>query len=176
MTSYPKPLDFRIRVGGLKSLNNAPFEIDFEIDSSFILKNIFDKLNSIIDDDPYFSDMQHIVYSEIGLIRLAPELQIFENDSTATIIKKGYENEPFIADLSNLKVSWESDRYVMKNQSMKVIELFQNRKYVMIIKNRSKNSYFISALIFKPFIFSLNKSKRRLAVTDILEHAFKFLC
>jgi len=119
--------------------------------------------------------MQHIVYSEIGLIRLAPELQIFENDSTATIIKKGYENEPFIADLSNLKVSWESDRYVMKNQSMKVIELFQNRKYVMIIKNRSKNSYFISALIFKPFIFSLNKSKRRLVVTDILEHAFKFL-
>ena len=82
-----------------------------------------------------------------------PEIRIYEyfsNDKNKISVTENFqdniiekiENEPFIADPDNFIVSWESDRYVMRNQNIKVIELFKDKNYIMIIKKRSKKIFF----------------------------------
>ena len=138
MASDTPPLNFRIRVEGLESFDEA-IEISYKIDSNFYLNDIASRVIK-----EYWKKFKGctIVCSEINLIGTNPELLIIEDENHEPGIIT-IENEPFIADSDNLTVSWESDRYVMKNQGVKVIELFQNKKYVMIIKKRSKNHFII---------------------------------
>ena len=89
-----------------------------------------------------------------------PELRIHEDVNDENQIERPLkceekitciENEPFIADPDNLTVSWESDRYVMRNQKIKVIELLKDQKYRMIIKKRSKTEFISKSFIY--FLF-----------------------
>ena len=142
-------VDFRIRAEGLKSLKNKFIEIPYQINSSFNLRSIFYSLISNILDDRSLLEVSENASKELFSIHADPELQIFDDENCETQIK-GYENEPFIADPNDLKIFWESERYIMKNQGMKVIEIFRNKKYLMIIRQRSKK-IFISGLFIKLF-------------------------
>ena len=137
MASDTPPLYFRIRVEGLESFDEA-IEISYKIDSNFYLNDIF---GTVKKHWGKFGNRTNL-FSAVNLIESNPESQIIEDENHEPGIIT-IENEPFIADSDNLTVSWESDRYVMKNQGVKVIELFQNKKYVMIIKKRSKNHFII---------------------------------
>ena len=139
MANNPEPVDFRIRVEGLKSLKDRDksLEISYQINSSFDLIFIFNSLNYHIFHDTSLVEVLGNVLQEFVNFQTNPELQIFEDENSETEIKNS-ENEPFIADPNDLKIFWESDRYVMRNQGMKVIEIFQNKKYLMIFKQRSK--------------------------------------
>lgn len=134
MANYPPPLNLRIRVEGLESFDDKSIEIFYEINSNFALHDIF---NDFKKRWQKFRDITNF-FPEVNLIENKPQLQIIENENREHG-NKNIENKPFIADSFNLKVSWESDRYVMRNQGVKVIELFQNKNYVMIINKRSKN-------------------------------------
>ena len=139
MANNPEPVDFRIRVEGFKSLKDRDksLEISYQINSSFKLRSMVYSLSSNIFDDESLLEVLGNVLQEFVNFRTNPELQIFEDENSETKIKS-FENEPFIADPNDLKIFWESDRYVMRNQGMKVIEIFQNKKYLMIFKQRSK--------------------------------------
>ena len=154
MANNPEPVDFRIRVEGLKSLKDRDksLEISYQINSSFKLRSMVYSLSSNIFDDESLLEVLGNVLQEFANFLTNPELQIFEDENSETKIKNS-ENEPFIADPNDLKIFWESDRYVMRNQGMKVIEIFQNKKYLMIFKQRSKKINYYFRLIFIKLLF-----------------------
>jgi hypothetical protein len=150
MASHPKPLDFIVRTETLKSLNNH-LEINFQIDSQFSLENIFNQFYHKARALP--NKTRSLVKNEIFDIEFNTEIQICKyNDNDEEEETDNYQNDPFIADFIELKVFWESDIYVMKNQGVKVIELFQDQKYLMKIGKRGKKSIKFS-LLLNLFVF-----------------------
>jgi hypothetical protein len=150
MASHPKPLDFIVRTETLKSLNNH-LEINFQIDSQFSLEKVFQQFYSKVYALP--NKTRSVVNNEIFDILSNTEIQICKyNDNDEEEETDNYQNDPFIADFIELKVFWESDIYVMKNQGVKVIELFQDQKYLMKIGKRGKKSIKFS-LLLNLFVF-----------------------
>ena len=150
----PPSLDFIIRIEGLESLDIDNIEIPYKIDSNFDLRLFF--MYQIKKKWVIFGNNSYQVSSLINDMEENPELRIHEDVNDENQIERPLnceekitciENEPFIADPDNLTVSWESDRYVMRNQKIKVIELLKDQKYRMIIKKRS-NTEFISKSIY----------------------------
>lgn len=139
MTSQQQPLEFLIHLEISKLLDASPLEITYQVDKNFSLTNVFDKLFPKVRDFP--DQIKGEVSLEIISIEANCELQIFKNDKNKDIFIENIENGPFIADSKMLKVSWESDRYIMMNQEAKVIELHQGQKYLMIIRKRSKKKF-----------------------------------
>ena len=153
-TDGPPSLDFIIRIEGLESLDIDNIEIPYKIDSNFDLRLFF--MYQIKKKWAIFGSNSYQVSSLINDMEENPELRIHEDVNDENQIESPLngeekitciENEPFIADPDNLTVSWESDRYVMRNQKIKVIELLKDQKYRMIIKKRS-NTEFISKSIY----------------------------
>lgn len=152
MSSDPGPVELKIRIEGLVSYGNKPFEISYKIDSKSNLS-----LDQILSD---FNrriigiggpDKANIL-AEFVYFQINPELQIFEDNNNETKILN-IKNEPFITDTSDFKISWESDRYIIWNQGKCVFEMFQNKKYLIIFKKRSKNNFL--KYLFNSF-FSIN--------------------
>jgi hypothetical protein len=162
MASHPKPLDFIIRTEKLKSLNDH-LEISFQIDSQFSLEKIFKQFYSKVYVLP--DDNQTEFTYEISGIHSNTEIQICEYNDNKLEKTNNYQNNPFIADFIELKVFWESNKYVMKNQGAKVIELCQDQKYLMKIRKRGKKSIKFSLLLIL-FAFSLRSSKTRFINTN----------
>ena len=147
-SSLPPPLEIIIR---LESPDYDTVEIPYiiEIGSEF-LRDVFFKIRK---NWMLFGKQ---VFSLIHCMEDNPEIRIYEHFSDKNKIEASdnvheniIENEPFIADPDNFTVSWESDRYVMRNQNSKVIELSTDKNYIMIIKKRSKKFFLIKLLILK---------------------------
>ena len=150
-SSLPPPLEIIIR---LESPDYDTVEIPYKIEiNSKILRDGFSKIR---ENWMLFGKQ---VFSLIHCIEVNPEIQIYEHFSDKNKIEESdnvheniiekIENEPFIADPDNFTVSWESDRYVMRNQNSKVIELSTDKNYIMIVKKRSKKFFLIKLLILK---------------------------
>ena len=157
-TDDPPSLDFIIRIEGLESLDIDNIEIPYKIDSNFDLRLFF--MYQIKKKWAIFGSNSYQVSSLINDMEENPELRIHEDVNDENQIERPLnceekitciENEPFIADPDNLTVSWESDRYVMRNQKIKVIELLKDQKYRMIIKKRSKTEFISKSFIY--FLF-----------------------
>ena len=157
-TDDPPLLDFIIRIEGLESLDIDNIEIPYKIDSNFDLRLFF--MYQIKKKWVIFGNNSYQVSSLINDMEENPELRIHEDVNDENQIESPLngeekitciENEPFIADPDNLTVSWESDRYVMRNQKIKVIELLKDQKYRMIIKKRSKTEFISKSFIY--FLF-----------------------
>lgn len=137
MSSDPGPVDLKIRVEGLVSYGKEPLEISYKIDSksTFYLSQVLGDFNFKLAGN---DDRRNIIF-ELSTFEDDPELQISEYDNNEPGIIKT-KNPPFITDSNDFKISWESDRYIIWNQGKCVFEMFQNKKYLIIYKKRSKKN------------------------------------
>jgi hypothetical protein len=129
MESNPPPShNFNIRVEGLKSAENESIEFPYHIDSKSNFYNVREAIEC------YLLELQ---LPGLNIFLIHSELQILECENNV-VINEGPENETFILNPYDFEIVWDSNKYVVKNQGLKVIELFPDKKYLMIIRKRSK--------------------------------------
>jgi hypothetical protein len=135
MASQPPSHNLKIRVEGLESAENEYIEFPYYID----LKSNFYNVREAI--ECYKRKQRppglNIFLTNLSLLFLNSELQIVECNNNV-VINEGLENETFIPDPFDFEIVWDSNKYMVQNQGLKVIELFPDKKYLMIIRKRSK--------------------------------------
>jgi hypothetical protein len=133
MASQPPSHNFKIRVEGLESAENESIEFPYYID----LKSNFYNVREAI--ECYKRKQRppglNIFLTNLSLLFLNSELQIVECNNKV-VINEGLENETFIPDPFDFEIVWDSNKYMVQNQGLKVIELFPDKKYLMIIRKR----------------------------------------
>jgi hypothetical protein len=139
------PVDFIIRFEGLESSLNQPIELPYNIDSKFEILNLL-HVARLHFEAVQLPNMFKIL-SELSVLLLNSELQILEGENKDIMVKR-LENETFIPDHDDFEIVWDFDKYVVMNQGLKVIELFPDKKYLMIIRKRSKKTLILIILNF----------------------------